>query len=100
MDVLVYKSIQVGQERPMETGKPLSTQRARARKQIRDKHKKLAESQRRTISVEEAARQLGISRTSAYTYANDGLIPTIKLGDRLLVPKAAFERLLEGTQDA
>jgi excisionase family DNA binding protein len=84
----------------METGKIQSTQRATARKKIREKHKKLAEAQRRTLSLEQAARQLGISRTSAYTYASDGLIPTIKLGTRLLVPKAAFEKLMRGTQDA
>ena len=65
---------------------------------IREKGKKLAEAQRRTLSVEQAACQLGISRSSAYSYASDGLIPTIKLGTRLLVPKAAFEKLMKGTQ--
>jgi excisionase family DNA binding protein len=37
---------------------------------------------------------LGISRGAAYTHARDGSIPTIKLGKRLLVPKAALEKLL------
>jgi excisionase family DNA binding protein len=47
-----------------------------------------------TVSVEEAARMLGISRGAAYTHARDGSIPTIRLGKRLLVPKAALEKLL------
>jgi excisionase family DNA binding protein len=94
MDVLV----QVGQERPMETEKSQATQGATAREKIREQAKKMAKAQRRTISLEQAARELGISRTSAYTFAHDGLIPTIKLGTRLLVPKAAFERLMKGTQ--
>jgi excisionase family DNA binding protein len=47
-----------------------------------------------TVSVEQAGRILGISRGAAYTHARDGSIPTIKLGKRLLVPKAALEKLL------
>lgn len=50
---------------------------------------------RRTISVEEAGRQLGLSRNSAYQAAGRGEIPTIKIGRRLLVPVVAFERLLD-----
>ena len=52
--------------------------------------------ERRTVSVEEAGRILGISRGAAYACANDGSIPTIRLGKRLLVPKAALERMLAG----
>jgi excisionase family DNA binding protein len=48
--------------------------------------------QRLTISVEEAGRILGVSRGAAY--AKDGSIPTIRLGKRLLVPKAALEKML------
>jgi excisionase family DNA binding protein len=54
------------------------------------------ESERRTFSVEEAGRMLGISRGAAYAHAKAGAIPTIKLGKRVLVPKAAFEKLLQG----
>jgi excisionase family DNA binding protein len=50
----------------------------------------------RTYSVEQAARILGISRIAAYGYANDGTLPIIRLGKRMLVPKAALERLLAG----
>lgn len=49
-----------------------------------------------TINIEEAARQLGISRASAYNAANRGDIPVVKIGKRLLVPRAALERLLAG----
>ena len=47
-----------------------------------------------TVSVEEAGRILGISRGAAYTHARDGSLPTIRLGKRLLVPKAALDKLL------
>jgi excisionase family DNA binding protein len=50
-----------------------------------------------TVSVENAARILGISRGAAYTHARDGSLPTIRLGKRLLVPKAALDKLLQGT---
>jgi excisionase family DNA binding protein len=50
--------------------------------------------QRLTLSVEQVGRILGISRGAAYAYAKDGSIPTIRLGKRLLVPKAALEKML------
>jgi excisionase family DNA binding protein len=52
------------------------------------------DSERKTVSVEEAGRILGISRGAAYAYANDGSLPTIRLGKRLLVPRAVLNRLL------
>ncbi len=53
------------------------------------------QSQRRTISVEEAGRRLGVSRNTAYEAAGRGEIPTIRIGRRMLVPVIAFERLLD-----
>lgn len=49
-----------------------------------------------TLSVEEAARRLGIGRTLAYELATtDRLpIPVIRLGRRLVVARAALDRLL------
>jgi excisionase family DNA binding protein len=47
-----------------------------------------------TVTVEDAARILGISRGAAYTHARDGSLPTIRLGKRLLVPRAALDKLL------
>jgi excisionase family DNA binding protein len=65
--------------------------------------KKVAESAKpepRTFKIEEAAHILGISRAGAYARAKDGSIPVIRLGGRVLVPRAAFERLLAGEQAA
>lgn len=45
-----------------------------------------------TISVEHAARLLGVSRSAAYRAAASGQLPTITFGRRLLVPTS---RLLE-----
>jgi len=50
----------------------------------------------RTMTVEEAGRQLGISRNTAYEAARQGQIPIIKIGKRLLVPVEQFDRLLRG----
>ncbi|MFP5327166.1 MAG: helix-turn-helix domain-containing protein [Acidimicrobiia bacterium] len=47
-----------------------------------------------TLTVEEAAQVLGISRAFAYTLAKRGQLPNIRLGRRLVVPKAALEKLL------
>ena len=48
-----------------------------------------------TLSVEEAAKLLGIGRNLAYEKVKTGEIPAIKIGKRLLVPKKALEKLLE-----
>jgi excisionase family DNA binding protein len=52
------------------------------------------QSAKRTMTVEEAARALGLSRNGAYEAARRGDLPTIRMGRRLLVPIAAFEALL------
>ena len=49
----------------------------------------------RTYDIEEAGRLLGIGRNQAYEAAHRGDFPTIRIGRRLLVPKAALDRLLE-----
>lgn len=58
---------------------------------------------RTTITVEEAAHALGISRGSAYRSAREFLdsggrvgIPVIQIGRRLLVPITRFEAFLSG----
>lgn len=50
---------------------------------------------RETLSVEEAGRVLGIGRALAYTLARSGEIPTLRLGNRLVVPRRALDRLLD-----
>ena len=52
------------------------------------------EIQRMTVTVEETATILGVGRNKAYEAARSGEIPTIRIGKRLLVPRAALERLL------
>lgn len=47
-----------------------------------------------TVTVEEAAQMIGISRTSAYQAARTGELPTIRIGRRLLVPRHALARML------
>ncbi len=51
---------------------------------------------RLTLTIAEAAQHLGVGRNQAYEAARTGQIPTIKIGKRLLVPKVAFQRMLEG----
>lgn len=50
----------------------------------------------KTYSIEEAAQLLGIGRNHAYEAAKRGEIPVIRIGKRLLVPKAALDRMLQG----
>lgn len=47
-----------------------------------------------TLTVQEAGRMLGISRATAYQLANQGKLPVIRLGRRLLISKAGLERMV------
>jgi len=48
------------------------------------------------FSVEEVAAILGVGRATAYQCANTGEIPALRLGRRLLIPRAALARILGG----
>jgi excisionase family DNA binding protein len=50
---------------------------------------------RLVFMVEEAAQLLGISRSFAYEAVQRGEIPSMRIGRRILVPKAALERYLQ-----
>src|SRR5207244_2345667 len=52
-----------------------------------------------TLTVEEAAKLLGISRGLAYESARRGEIPTIRLGRRVLVPRSRLLAMLEEEDD-
>jgi len=52
--------------------------------------------ERLTVTVEEAAVMLGISRTTAYGCASRNEIPTVRLGRRVVVPTAALMAMLGG----
>jgi len=45
------------------------------------------------VAVPDAARLLGIGPTFAWELVRAGAIPSVKLGRRVLVPRAALERL-------
>jgi len=52
--------------------------------------------ERQTLTVTEAGQVLGLSRNAAYDAAKRGDLPVIRFGKRLLVPRAALDRLLNG----
>jgi excisionase family DNA binding protein len=57
---------------------------------------------RATVTVEEAARLLGIGRETAYQQARLGRlgpVPVYRIGRRLVVPRRALERALAGDLD-
>jgi len=47
-----------------------------------------------TLSVMECAKILGIGRNLCYTLCKKGQIPVLKCGRRLVIPRAALEKLL------
>ncbi len=53
-----------------------------------------------TMKMREVAERLGIGINAAYEAARRGDIPTLRLGKLILVPRAAFERLLAGEPKA
>ena len=55
--------------------------------------------QKRTYSVEEAAKLLGIGRTAAYEGVRTGQIPSLRIGKRILIPIVAFENLLRDSKE-
>jgi excisionase family DNA binding protein len=50
---------------------------------------------RLTYSVEETARILGLGRTATYQGIKSKEIPSIRIGKRILIPRAALEHLLK-----
>lgn len=49
---------------------------------------------RMTVTVEEAAEMLGVSRSLAYKLVQRNELPSLRLGRRLVVPVRALERLV------
>jgi excisionase family DNA binding protein len=50
----------------------------------------------------DAGKLLHLSRATTYNLANQGIIPTIRMGKKILVPRVQLEKLLSGqgiTQD-
>jgi excisionase family DNA binding protein len=53
-----------------------------------------------TYKVDEVARLLGIGRNHCYEACKRGDIPTIRVGKRLLIPRVALDRMLNGGKAA
>ena len=55
----------------------------------------MAIEKRLCITVPEAAAMLRISRNFAYELVKRGELPAIRFGKRLIIPRAALEKMLE-----
>lgn len=56
----------------------------------------VTKTERLTLSVAEAAAMLGLSRNAAYQGCQNGQIPCIKIGKRILIPLVQLNLLLTG----
>lgn len=57
-------------------------------------------SERDVYYVPEFGRKAGLSRASAYNAVARGDVPSVNIGGRILIPKAAADKLLAGQQAA
>jgi excisionase family DNA binding protein len=57
-----------------------------------EKHEASESVSRQTYTIEEAAKILGICRALAY---RKGVLPTVRIAGRRLVPKQALDRMLK-----
>ena len=55
----------------------------------------MADEERMTLSIEEAAVRLGISRALAYELVRRGELPRLRLGRRIVIPLKALEEFVE-----
>jgi excisionase family DNA binding protein len=60
------------------------------------RHSNVMDGKRLCITVSEAASMLGVSRNFAYELVKTKQLPVIRFGKRLLIPKLALEKTLEG----
>ena len=51
-----------------------------------------------TLTVEEMAAAIGVSRTTAYNLANSKGFPTIRVGRKILISASGLERWVEENQ--
>jgi excisionase family DNA binding protein len=54
--------------------------------------------EKKTASIKEVGRVLGIGRSLTFKLINSGEIPSIRLGRRILVPVAALEKIVASKQ--
>ena len=55
--------------------------------------------ERLTLTVEEAAELLGVSRALGYELVARGEIPSLRLGRRIVVPRRALDAMLDTSHD-
>jgi len=51
--------------------------------------------ERQTFTVDEVAKILGISRGTAFSRIHTGEIPSLRLGNRILISRRAIQRMLD-----
>ena len=56
--------------------------------------------ERLTLSIEETSRLLGLSRNMAYALSQRGVLPTVRVGRRRLVPRLALLKWLEQSDES
>lgn len=54
----------------------------------------MSDNKRKTMTVDEAADELGLSRNATYEAVARKEIPSIRFGRRILIPRASFDALL------
>jgi len=52
--------------------------------------------QRETLNVRDVATQLGVQEATVRRAVRAGMLPAIRIGRRLVIPRRAVERLLNG----
>ena len=57
----------------------------------------MATSDKLAFSVREAAESLGVSRAFIYEVVRTGELPSVRIGTRILIPKAGIDALLKTT---
>ena len=60
----------------------------------------MPDEERMTLSIEEAAVRLGISRALAYELVRRGELPRLRLGRRIVIPRKALEEFVEAATAA
>ena len=60
----------------------------------------MPDEERMTLSIEEAAMRLGISRALAYELVRRGELPRLRLGRRIVIPRKALEAFVEASTPA
>jgi excisionase family DNA binding protein len=57
----------------------------------------MSEKEKQTVTVDEAARRLGLGRNATYEAVRKGEVPAIRIGKRWLIPVAVLDRMLRGS---